>query len=225
MNGDERERADIHVGGQVAKHEAKNFYPWHRQMARMLVGGATFVECAEHFGKSVQTLKSIHDSAIFQGMLREYQNEMDERTFNLQEYAGEHAEEAMKVILDIMRDKENVKPGDRRAAALDVLDRGHGKPVVFSDTTTEVSFDLETAETLAEALRESVDEGEVQVSVDARAVPMAERDVEQDEDYSDGVPTTFVEPTATVDVIENRVTGFKGPGGRAERAESDVSDE
>lgn len=57
-------------------------------------------------------------------------------TLALKEFAGQYAEEAVLTLVDVMRDTD--APHQVRVMAADkLLDRGHGKPTQFLDTTIE----------------------------------------------------------------------------------------
>jgi len=93
----------------------------------------------------------------------------------LKELAGQHTEDAVKVLVEVMKDE--AAPHSARVAAADkLLDRGHGRPAVFVDASVSGKLDAEMLHRLETEMMERMER-----SRQRQLAVLEERGIEDDE--------------------------------------------
>lgn len=138
----------------------------HRELARVLVAGATVKQAATRFGMSEEGVRAIVRSTLFQQLYGELSCEADEQAINVKKQLQELLPDAAGVLRTALSAKD-IDESLRVKVAWDILDRGGlvaTKEIHLETSTAEQFSDVEIADQIKELdakLKFLAGEGEV----------------------------------------------------------------
>lgn len=121
-------------GHSAATHEVQKEQPWHRQAAHLFATGTLSAKAvAELLEKEPETVRNLLKNGWFQERVTAIMAENGTGADVMALFRAE-ATASLATLIEL-RDDTKCPKAVRRASAIDILDRGYGKPKIFVESS------------------------------------------------------------------------------------------